>query len=134
MRNLAIGSVAAQSGVKVTTVRFYEARGLLGEPERSAGGRRVYQDTDVQRLLFIRHARELGFELGDIRTLMTLAELPSERCSDADVIARRHLTAVEDKIARLERLRSELELMIETCRNDTVAECRIIDALGAGRA
>ena len=130
--NLTIGEIAALSGVKVTTVRFYEGRGLLPRPARSAGGRRAYEPNDVRKLTFIRYARELGFALDDIQALLRLAEHPEQDCADADVIARQHLATVQDKVAQLERLRRELEVMIAACDNSSVAECRILDALGVG--
>jgi DNA-binding transcriptional MerR regulator len=126
---LPIGEISRQTGVKVTTIRFYESEGLLSTPDRTAGGRRVYGERDVKRLRFIRHARDLGFEMADLRTLLDLADHPEWPCEEADLIARRHLEAVDAKIAQLSALKGELERMVETCRHGVMAECRVIETL-----
>lgn len=129
MRDLSIGALSREAGVKVTTIRFYEGAGLMPKPARSEGDRRLYGQTDVNRLSFIRHARELGFEMDDVRTLLDLADTPDGSCGPVDEIAGRHLKAVEDKIARLQSLRGELERMLASCRRGVVGECRVIEAL-----
>ena len=96
-----IGEVARLTGLKVPTIRFYEAEGLVPAPPRTESGRRLYADAAVRRLAFIRHARGLGFELDDIRSLLDLTDAPDRPCADADQIARRHLAAVEARIAQL---------------------------------
>lgn len=73
-----IGAAALASGVRVPTVRYYESVGLLPALERTEGNRRQYSEADVNRLAFIRHARELGFELDAIRTLLHLQDSPSQ--------------------------------------------------------
>ncbi|NJO54658.1 MAG: MerR family transcriptional regulator, partial [Bacteroidales bacterium] len=73
MRSMSIGELSRQTGVKVPTIRFYEEIGLLPPPPRTASNRRVYGTDAVQRLSFIRHARELGFEVEAIRALLRSA-------------------------------------------------------------
>jgi len=73
-----IGDVSRKTGLKVPTIRFYEAEGLIAAPLRSANGRRRYTDTDVQRLTFIRQSREFGFELNDVRALLDLNDHPDQ--------------------------------------------------------
>src|SRR5579863_7743987 len=99
MENLPIGEAARRSGVKVPTIRYYEQIGLLPAPPRTEGNRRCYDDGDLRRLAFIRHARELGFEVPAIRTLLTLQDDPDQPCATADIIARAHLIEVEQRIA-----------------------------------
>lgn len=82
----------------------------------------------MRRLSFIRHARQLGFEMPDIRTLLELSDSGERPCADADAIARRHLQAVDEKIGRLERLRAELARMVDH-RHGQVADCRVIETL-----
>ncbi len=77
MTDVPIGEAARRSGVKVPTIRYYEEVGLLPEPPRSEGNRRLYGETHLQRLAFIRHARELGFEVDAIRTLLDLQDSPA---------------------------------------------------------
>ena len=124
-----IGELARRSGYVVQTVRYYEQNGLMPAPARTAGGQRRYDETQLRQLLFIRHARDLGFELDAIRSLLRLAAHPDEPCNSVDAIARNHLAAITHKIARLSALRQEVTRMIEQCRRGKIAECRVIDAL-----
>ena len=125
-----IGDVAKATGIKVPTIRFYEQEGLLPAPARTASGRRVYSDVEVRRVMFIRHARALGFELDDIRSLLDLSDKPDRPCDEADAIASRHLKEVEDRLRQLEALRSELTRIVRSCGGARVAgECRVIEAL-----
>ena len=105
------------------------SRTVLAPPRRTQGGQRRYDADDVRRLYFIRHARDLGFSVEDIRQLLSLSEHPAMPCDTATDIARHHLGQVEGKIARLRLIRSELKRMIEACAGGSVAECRILDAL-----
>ena len=126
---LAIGKVSEASGVKVTTVRYYEEIGLLPVPPRTEGGRRTYDCSDIERLTFIRHSRELGFEIDQIRTLLQLQDRPDQSCAEADVIARARLVEVKEKIASLTALRAELERMVDGCSQGRVETCKVIDIL-----
>ena len=126
---LAIGTLAKRTGTKVQTIRYYEQIGLLPEPGRTEGGQRRYEDDDLDRLAFIRHARQLGFTLGAIRELLELSDNPGKSCTDVDRIAHRQLKEVEARIARLEALRKELKRMLRECRRDTVSDCRVLEVL-----
>lgn len=127
---LSIGQVAKKTGLKVPTIRFYEQERLIGAPPRTESGRRLYSDKDVRRLSFIRHARALGFELPDIRSLLDLADHPERPCGDADRIAGKNLETVRQRIEQLRALEQELSRMIVACQGGAVAECRIIESLG----
>lgn len=124
-----IGELSRRTGVKITTIRYYESVELLQEPPRTVVGRRIYGETHLRRLNFIRHARELGFEVDHIRELLELTDHPEKSCARVDSIARQHLAEVDDKIARLTLLRTELTRMVNACRRGRVADCRIIDSL-----
>lgn len=126
---LTIGKLGEAAGVKVPTIRYYEQIGLLPEPERSAGNQRLYGPKALDRLAFIRHARDLGFPLGAIRDLLSLADKPDQSCAAADIIANEQLAAVKVRIARLTALKSELERMITQCAQGTIADCRVIEVL-----
>ncbi|MHA6691359.1 MerR family transcriptional regulator [Devosia sp. A449] len=126
---IAIGRVSEASGVKVPTIRYYEQIGLLLPPPRTEGGRRAYEKADIERLSFIRHSRELGFEIDQIRTLLQLQDRPEQSCADADVIAKARLAEVKDKIAGLTALKAELERMVEGCSHGRVETCKVIDIL-----
>jgi DNA-binding transcriptional MerR regulator len=129
MHDLSIGQVARQSGVKITTIRYYEEQGLLSVPVRSDGNRRLYGPAHVARLIFVRHARELGFPPSAIRDLLVLSDQPEVSCSAADSIARVQLAAVDARIAQLGALRGELARMIAACAGGQVAHCRVIESL-----
>ena len=128
-----IGALSERAGVNIETIRYYERAGVLPKAERGENGRRVYGDDDVRRLAFIRHARELGFELKAVRELLKLQEQPERSCKTASRLAATQLAAVESKIQRLTRLRDELERMVKSCKNGRVAECRVIEALATAK-
>ena len=125
-----IGAVAKATGIKVPTIRYYEDIGLLPAPERTDSNRRSYGAASVQRLRFIRHARDLGFEVEAIRQLLDLSDQPERSCAEVDVIARAHLTEIDDKIARLTALRAEVKRMVDEGEHGHVAQCRVIEVLG----
>jgi DNA-binding transcriptional MerR regulator len=126
---MSIKQAAHESGVKVPTIRYYEQIGLLAAPERDRSNRRVFLPGDLRRLAFIRHARELGFEIEAIRTLLDLQDRPEQPCATADAIAQARLADVNQRIRSLIALRTELETMVEGCRHGHVSECRVIEVL-----
>jgi DNA-binding transcriptional MerR regulator len=129
MRTLSIKDAARESGVKIPTIRYYEDIGLLPSPGRDASNRRVFAAGDLKRLAFIRHARELGFDIDAIRTLLELQDRPDQSCSAADAIAQARLADVNQRIRSLMALKTELETMVEGCRHGHVSECRVIETL-----
>lgn len=124
-----IGALSRETGVKVPTIRFYESIGLLPAPDRSASDRRMYDHRAVQRLAFVRHARDLGFPVEAVRSLLELADHPEQSCADADRLAAEHLAEVERKIGQLEALRDELARVTAECARGRVADCRVIEVL-----
>ncbi|WP_114394753.1 MerR family transcriptional regulator [Oleisolibacter albus] len=126
-----IGDLARSAGTKVETIRWYEREGLLPPAERSSGNYRLYTAAHQRRLVFIRRARELGFSLEAVRTLLDLADHPTQPCHAADALAARHLAEVERKLADLERLRDSLRALTTECGHGTAADCRILEALSA---
>ncbi len=125
-----IGEVARATGVKVPTIRYYEMIGLLDDPGRTAGNQRRYGQGEVDRLAFIRHARDLGFSLDAVRALIRLSRHPEQSCADADKIAADQLAAVRARIARLQKLETELERIAGCCSSGSaVGDCRVIEAL-----
>ena len=129
MSHLSIGALAKATDVKVTTIRFYEQIGLLPEPVPAPNDRRVYDDQTLQRLAFIKHARQLGFSVDAIRTLLKLADDPEQPCDQANALAAEQLAAVESKLARLEALRGELQRVVAAACNGHVSDCRVIEVL-----
>lgn len=130
MKALPIGTLSRETGVKVPTIRYYEEVGLLPAPDRAENNRRTYGPEAVRRLRFIRHARELGFEVEAIRQLLSLGSEPHQSCEEADRIARAHLADIEFKIARLTALRAEVQHMVRQCAHGEIRDCRVIEVLG----
>jgi MerR family mercuric resistance operon transcriptional regulator len=125
---ITIGELSSHTGVNVETVRYYERIGLVPQPPRSAGGRRVFAPSDVQRLSFIRRARELGFSIDDIRSLLEVAK-GSGTCKDAYALAVRHRDAVRANIRDLRRLERKLSEAADLCSRGASSACAVIDAL-----
>lgn len=125
----AIGVLSDRSGVNVETVRPYERVGLLAKPARSAGGYRLYQPADAERLCFIRRARELGFSLDEVRRLLGLADQKSQSCHRVHAIAVEHLKEVRAKLADLRRMERVLGMMVKACAQGTMPACPVLATL-----
>ncbi|TAL31260.1 MAG: MerR family transcriptional regulator [Phenylobacterium sp.] len=124
------GRLAADAGVNLETVRYYERVGLMPEPDRTSGGHRDYRPEHRQRLVFIRRARELGFSLDDIRALIALSEPGRRTCAEVEPIAAAHLFAVRAKIEDLRRLEMVLDDAVGRCAGGTAPSCPVIEVLG----
>ena len=129
-----ISDIGKATQTKVETVRYYEHIGLLPAPARTQGNYRAYSTEHLNRLSFIRRARDLGFALDEVRELLGLADQTQRSCDAVDRIARDHLADIERKIADLTAVRAELDTVIGQCRAGTIAECRIIHALAPAQA
>ena len=126
---MSIGELSRRSGVHIETIRYYERIGVLPKPQRAPNGRRVYRREDAARLSYVRHARDLGFDLRSVRELLTLQQTPNISCKTASVLASNQLADVEDRLRRLTALRDELKRMVRACKNGRVIDCRVIEAL-----
>ena len=129
---LSIGSLAALSGVKIETIRYYERIGLLTEASRTSGGRRLYAEPDVRALSFIRRARELGFSLDEIRSLLKLAH-GSGSCGQFKAIAEQRLEEVRARIRDLGKIEHALDVTIGRCAGDDGPNCAILHVLKGGQ-
>ena len=125
----AIKEAARRSGLKATTIRFYEAKGLVPSPERASNGRRLYSDKDVQRLIFIRHGRSFGFDLTQLQSLLNLSDHPDQPCGTAILIAKSHLVEVNQQLRQLSVLKEELTKLVKTCVGGKSAQCGVIRSL-----
>lgn len=125
-----IGEISRKAGVKVPTIRYYEQMGLMPPGERTEGNQRRYGASELERLVFIRHARDLGFEIAMIRDLISLSQHPTAPCQDADRIAATHLKDVREKIERLKTLETELQRIVSHCDGGhTIEKCYVLRAL-----
>ena len=127
-----IGHLAASSGTLVETIRYYEHIGLMPEPPRSASGYRQYRPEHLQRLMFLRRCRALGFSIEEIRSLVALTSRRERSCRTVQRIAERHLEDVRQKLADLRRLEVALGALVESCAGGRIAECKILEALAQG--
>lgn len=128
-RQLTIGQLSRETGCKVPTVRYYEAEGLIAPLGRTAGNQRRYGRAQVERLRFIRHARDLGFSLEAVRELLSFQDRPEQDCAEADRLARQHLKDVESRLQRLRALKAELERIVSACEGGVIGDCRVMACL-----
>ena len=124
-----IGHLSEQTNCKIETIRYYERIGLLPTPARSDGGYRLYDETHLRRLSFIRRSRELGFTIEEIRGLLDLVDGGDYTCSDVKAITMGHVESIRQKIADLKKLEKTLSGIASKCSGGTKPECPIVDAL-----
>lgn len=124
-----IGQAAEDSGVNAKMIRYYERISLISSAQRTDSGYRQYGEKDIQTLRFIRRSRELGFSIERIRTLLGLWEDRGRKSADVKNLAQQYIAELDDHIAKLQSIRSELLRMSESCHGDQRPECPIIDGL-----
>lgn len=125
-----IGALSKRTGVKVPTIRYYEQTGLIDAPERTEGNQRRYGQAELERLGFIRHARDLGFSIDAISALIKLQDHPDRSCKEATDIAIVQLYDVRAKIERLKKLETELVRISDGCTGDGTSEdCYVLASL-----
>jgi DNA-binding transcriptional MerR regulator len=143
MTRLTIGKLAAAEGVGVETVRFYQRKGLLGQPERPGSGYRLYTEADRDRLVFIRRARQLGFTLAEISDLLgppgastAGADTAGAGTAEASTVeeiaaaAQAKLAEVERQVRELELLKCRLRRLLHVCEHGSGRDCAALH-LGA---
>lgn len=136
MQKRTIGKVAEQAGVGVETIRYYEREGLLPKPARLASGYRQYDPDTIDRLRFIRHAKDLGFSLDQVRELLSLRVTPGKQLNDGQVceevleIAKAKLLDVDERIRKLQRIRKTLRRLCRDCEaGEPIDACPILKAM-----
>ena len=126
--NLSIGAFAEAAGVNVETIRFYQRKGLLWEPDRPYGSIRRYGETDVARVRFVKSAQRLGFSLDEVAGLLTLDD--GAHCDEARQLAEHKLIDVRSKLADLLRIESVLATLVDDCcASHGTVSCPLIAAL-----
>lgn len=127
---LLIGEVAAQAGVNVQTLRYYEKRGILGRPQRTRAGYRKYPAETVRIIRFIKRAQELGFTLEEVEDLLRLRKVKgADKLKVRDVAAAK-IKEIAEKLRRLQAMTSALEELVNTCTCQLgVVPCPILEAL-----
>lgn len=125
-----IGELAKLSGIQTVTIRFYEKEGLLDAPVRSDSNYRIYGKDDFERLRFIKHCRQHGIGLSDIRQLLAYKDNPQARCEFANALVKKHIVNVRMQIESLVRLELQLEQLLDCARKKPGRG--IIDSLNKG--
>jgi MerR family transcriptional regulator, mercuric resistance operon regulatory protein len=131
MNSKAIGEVSRVSRVNIETIRYYERIGLLPRPARTSARHRRYDASDLQRLIFVKRARELGFSTDEIRTLIDLSVDRKRSCSRVRVVADIHLKTIRLKIRDLRKIERVLTRLVARCMEDGTTACPILDAIAA---
>lgn len=130
LKNLTIGAFGEAAGVNVETIRFYQRKGLLREPDKPYGSIRRYGATDVVRLRFVKSAQRLGFSLDEIAELLRLED--GTQCKEASKLAARKLKDVRKKVTDLARMESVLSALLCACHAHTgTVSCPLIASLQA---
>lgn len=124
-----IGTLSAETGVNIETIRYYEKIGLIPAPPRTEGRQRVYDAIHLKRLTFIRRGRELGFSLDQIRELLGLVRGHDLTCGDVKTMTDTHVTDIRRKVKDLKKLERVLTQLSAQCGGDAVPDCPILEAL-----
>lgn len=127
---LRTGEVAARAGVNIQTLRYYERRGLIPEPERRASGYREYPPDAVRIIRFIKRAQELGFTLSEIEELLRIRGDQTASCAEVRASAKAKIDDIELKVRNLRAMKRALGILVSSCTSDGSArECPILEAL-----
>lgn len=126
-----IGQAANHSSISAKTIRYYESIGLIPEAGRTESGYRTYGEKDVQTLRFIHHARNLGFSVKDVATLLDLWRDQKRASADVKAFALAHIEEVDRKIAELRKIRDTLTHLTLRCHGDDRPDCPILDELAS---
>lgn len=128
--NIRIGELAKRTGCAVVTIRYYETEGLLPQPVRSGGNYRLYDNTHVERLLFILHCRSLDMTLTEVRTLLSYREAPLQDCGEINALLDNHIQRVEVRVEALLQLKRHLLVLRQKCAGTRAVEsCGILQGL-----
>ena len=128
-KGLLRAQVATLTGCNLETIRYYEKVGLLPAPPRRLNGYRVYPQDLIGRLRFILRARDLGFAMEEIRSLLSLTDRGLETCAEVKAKTEAHVTDVRKRIADLRRMERTLATTLRACSGGTVPECAVLAAL-----
>jgi MerR family mercuric resistance operon transcriptional regulator len=129
MSVLTIGKVAQQTQCNIETIRYYERESLLPAPQRTPGGHRLYNESMIKRLVFIRRSRELGFSMAEVRQLLSVVDGDVVSCEKVKGIAENHLHDIKTRIADLRKMQRILGELSQQCSGENVPECPIIEVL-----
>lgn len=124
-----IGQASEASGVTAKMIRYYEGIGLISEANRSESGYRLYTQTDIQTLRFIKRSRDLGFSIERIKTLLSLWGNQKRKSADVKKMATQYIAELDHDIEKLQSIRDQLKHLAECCSGDHRPDCPIINDL-----
>ncbi len=124
-----IGEAAKVSGVNAKLIRHYESIGIIPKANRTHSGYRVYSDSDVNVLTFVKRARGLGFSMKEIKKLVGLWRNHARTSADVKAMAQTHINSLEQKIKELEAMRDTLRHLARNCHGDNRPDCPILENL-----
>lgn len=127
-----IGQAAASSSVSAKMIRYYESSGLIEQVGRTASGYRVYTDRDVHTLRFIRRARDLGFSVEQIQSLLELWRDRDRSSAEVKAVAEQHISRLCEKVSELQAMIQTLQHLVARCSADDRPDCPILRDLSAG--
>ena len=124
-----IGEAARRAGISARMVRHYESLGLLAPVARTDSGYRQYTEADIHTLRFIRRARDLGFSMDEIATLLGLWQDKQRASSQVKQIAQKHIANLSERIAAMQAMQRSLQALVGCCHGDDRPDCPILDDL-----
>ena len=129
MKYMKAGLLSKKADINIETLRYYESIGLLPKPKRLDSGYRIYSETDLKQLLFIKHAKILGFSLKEIKELLYLKVDKERNCTDVRQIAEKKISEIDFKLKEMKKIKKALTKLAEKCRNKNDEECPILNEI-----
>jgi MerR family gold-responsive transcriptional activator of gol and ges genes len=131
IKTMSIGEAAEKSGLNARLIRHYESIGITPKPSRTDAGYRLYSETDVHILIFVKRARSLGFSMKEIKKLVSLWRNTSRASSDVKALAIQHIDGLEKKILALQEMTKTLKHLARNCKGDQRPHCPILENLAS---
>ena len=126
-----IGELAKTAGLKAQTIRYYEREGILPEARRRYdSGYREYDEEDLERLRFIKHAQSCGLKLADIKILLEWENLPDEACPDVQELLKERIGELDAKIREMRSFSKSLKRLLSACEESCDARCAVLEEFG----
>jgi len=129
MKYMKAGLLSKKADINIETLRYYESIGLLPKPKRLDSGYRIYSETDLKQLLFIKQAKILGFSLKEIKELLYLKVDKERNCTDVRQIAEKKISEIDFKLKEMKKIKKALTKLAEKCRNKNDEECPILNEI-----
>ncbi|QEH46850.1 Cu(I)-responsive transcriptional regulator [Aggregatibacter actinomycetemcomitans] len=124
-----ISQAAKLTGLSTKQIRDYEKLGLLKPSARTLAGYRHYEESDLKRLHFIRHSRDVGFSLQQIAQLLQLQDNPQRNSREVKKLTAQHIETLNDQIQALQKMVAELQRWHDNCQGNDCPECSILEGL-----